>query len=352
MANKPQVTLTFAGDSDKLEKTFGQVGASSKRMADEVGASSKRVADETVDAYDKAGEAADNVDTKAMGFRDTLTGVQDSMKGAAMLAKGPSFEGFLTLGAGIGDLGSGFYNFLIPAFKAFSVEAIKGAVNTARQTAATGAQKAAMIASAVATNGMAIAQRALNLAMRLNPIGLVITAITLLVAGIIIAYKRSETFRSIVQAMGRGIVAAFQTVVAAGGKVWDFFKFIGPKVGGALKGVAAIITAPFRAGFNAVRSAWNSTIGGKGFSVPDWVPEIGGKSFRIPYFHTGGVVSGGLGAESLAVLRAGERVTSGSNSGGGGALVIRGDGDVARTLLRIIAGQAKVQGGAKVVFDL
>lgn len=349
---KPQVTLTFAGDADQLEKTFDKVGASSKRMADEVGSSSKRVAEETTDAYDKAGEAADNVDTKAMGFRDTLTGVQDTMGGVAALSKGPSLEGFLLLGTGIGDLGSGFYNFLIPAMKAMSIESIKGAVNTARQTGTMVVQKGAMIGSAIATNGMALAQKALNLAMRMNPIGLVITALLLLGTGLVLAYKKSATFRAIVQGAFAGVKVAMGWVVDAGGKVWEFFKFIGPKIGGALKGVAAVITAPFRAGFNAVRNAWNNTIGGKGFSVPDWVPEIGGKSFRIPYFHSGGIVSGAMGSETLAVLRAGERVTAGSNQAGGGVLVIRGEGRLGKLLLQVIKEQVRIEGGAQVVFDL
>lgn len=378
MAGKNQVTLTLAGDATKLEKAFGDVGVSAKKAADNVGASSKKIADDTTDAFDKAGEAADNVDTKAMGFRDTVTGIQDTTRGlrsitlsskeaqdkynqavatygeqstqarqaAQQLADSQQTLGdkVLLLGTGVGDLASGFYNLIIPLTKV--------GLGTIKNTIAMGAQKAGMIAGAVATNAMAIAQGALNIAMRLNPIGLVITAIALLVAGFIIAYKKSDTFRAIVQSAMRGVVTAFNWVVTAGGKVWDFFKFIGPRIGGALKSVAGVITAPFRAAFAAVRSAWNNTIGGKGFDIPSWVPEIGGKSFRIPYFHTGGVVSGGLGSETMAVLKAGERVTGGRNGGGDGVLVIRGDGEIARTLLRIIARQATVQGGAKVVFDL
>ncbi|NUO56023.1 MAG: hypothetical protein HOV78_05130 [Hamadaea sp.] len=348
---KPQVTLTLAGDSSKLQQAFGEVGVSAKRMADEVGSSSKRVADETTDAYDKAGEAADNVDTKSMGFRDTLTGVQDTMSGTAMIAKGDLFNGFFTLGAGIGDLGSGFYNFLIPAMKAFSIESIKGAVNTARQTAAAVVQKGAMVAGAVATNAMAIAQRALNLAMRLNPIGLVITAITLLVGGFILAYKRSETFRNIVQGAMRGVVTAFHWVTDAGGRIWEFFRTIAPKIGGAFKGLAGVITAPFRMAFDSIRWLWNHTIGGKGFTVPGWVPNIGGKGFTIPYFHTGGVVPGGLGSETLAVLKAGERVSAGRNAAGGGVVIFRAEGQYARQMLQMLKEQVRVEGGLGVVFQ-
>jgi hypothetical protein len=72
--------------------------------------------------------------------------------------------------------------------------------------------------------------------------------------------------------------------------------------------LAEIVTAPFRAAFNAVRSLWNSTVGGFGFDVPDWVPGLGGNGFHIPKMHTGGVVPGRPGQEVLTILQAGERV--------------------------------------------
>lgn len=67
------------------------------------------------------------------------------------------------------------------------------------------AHKAATIASTVATTAATVAQRALNLALRANPIGLVITAIALLAAGVVLAYKRSETFRNIVDKVAKVI---------------------------------------------------------------------------------------------------------------------------------------------------
>ena len=374
MSGKPQVTLTLAGDSAKLERTFGAVGASSKKMADEVGSSSKRVADETGDAYDRAGEAADNVDTKSMGFRDTLTGVQDTMKGTSMIAKGDLFNGFFTLGAGVGDLGSGFYNFLIPAFKAFSVQAIQSAAATVRNTVVTTAQRGASLASAAATNVMTVAQRALNLAMRANPIGLIITALILLGTGLVLAYRKSETFRNIVNGAFNAVrnvaVSVFNWVrnnwgallsiitgpigLAVGviakhkDKIVGFFRAIPGAVAGAFRGIGSAIAAPFQGAFNSIRNAWNNTVGGKGFSIPGWVPNLGGKSFRIPYFHTGGIVSGAMGSETLSVLRAGERVTAGSGSGGGGGatIVLKSDGTrIGRLLVQVLREAIRVEGG-------
>lgn len=79
-------------------------------------------------------------------------------------------------------------------------------------------------------------------------------------------------------------------------------------VGSAFAGVGQLILAPFRAAIGAFKSLWNSTIGGKGFSLPSWVPGIGGKEFRIPTLHTGGIVPGPVGKEVPAMLQAGEAV--------------------------------------------
>lgn len=62
-----------------------------------------------------------------------------------------------------------------------------------------------------------IAQAALNLVMAMNPIVLVVAAIAGLVAGLVLAYKKSETFREIVDNMGRVVLAVFQAI-------WDKIK--------------------------------------------------------------------------------------------------------------------------------
>jgi hypothetical protein len=74
--------------------------------------------------------------------------------------------------------------------------------------------------------------------------------------------------------------------------------------------------------------------------VPGWVPGVGGNSISaptLPHFHQGGIVPGGLGAETLAVLQAGERVTPG---GGGHAEEVvtlqAGDSDFDRLVLASI----------------
>lgn len=377
MANKNQVTLTFAGDETQLSKAFDNVGQASKRMDDSVGAASKSIRT-SGESFDRAGEAADTFDTRSMGARDGITGVQDTMTGFSALAQGDYVNGLLNLGSGFSDIGSSLYNFVIPSIASLSKATIGNAANVVKNTAATVASKTAQVAVAGATKAWTAAQWLMNAALTANPIGLVVAAIALLVTGLVIAYKKSETFRNIVNgafgAVKNVAVSIFRWIGDNWGKILGFMtapfslaikpiwkhrdsilgaiKAVPGAISGFMKNVASIITAPFRAAFNGVRSAWNNTVGGKGFTVPGWVPEIGGKGFTIPYFHTGGIVPGGLGSESLAVLRAGERVTAGSGSSGGG-IVIQSDGSRAGDLLyQLFKETMRVKDGAafRVVF--
>jgi hypothetical protein len=73
-----------------------------------------------------------------------------------------------------------------------------GLLATLRHTAAVVASSVAQRAAAAASAVMTGAQWLLNAALSANPIGLVVIAIAALVAGVIVAYKNSETFRNIV----------------------------------------------------------------------------------------------------------------------------------------------------------
>lgn len=66
-----------------------------------------------------------------------------------------------------------------------------------------------------ATKVYTAVQAALNLVLLLNPIALVVVAIAALVAGIVIAYKNSETFRTIVQAVFKAVAKAVLGAVDA-----------------------------------------------------------------------------------------------------------------------------------------
>lgn len=313
------VKLTFAGDTAQLEKAFDRVGSAAKSMDSEVRASA--------DSFDRAGEAADNIDTKAMGFRDTLTGLEDGFKGLKMASSGDiGLESLLLLGFGVGDLASGFYNFLIPSLKSASAWLKTTKVATLATAAA---QKVAAVGSKI----WAGAQWLLNTALLANPLVLIIIAIIALVAIIVLIATKTTWFQTIWKAVWKGIMAylnfvkgiyvgAFNLMISIAKKLIDGVVSIPGRLKKAFSGLVNIITWPWRTAFNFISRAWNATVGQLSWSVPSWVPGIGGRSIsapKLPQFHTGGTASGAMGAEFLAVLRAGERVVP---TGGGSAMTV------------------------------
>jgi len=123
---------------------------------------------------------------------------------------------------------------------------------------------------------MAHQQAILNAVMAANPIGLVVIAIAALVAALVVAYNKSETFRKGVDAM---------------------FSFIKTAIEGSvefIKGYLNTVLGFYKSIFNGIARLWNSTIGKLSFKVPDWVPGLGGKGFSvpdIPMLADGGIVT-------------------------------------------------------------
>lgn len=84
------------------------------------------------------------------------------------------------------------------------------------------------------------------------------------------------------------IVAGFNVVKDAIKTVVDKFGEIKDKISSAFSGVKHAISKPFEDAFNAIRGAWNNTLGGKGFSIPDFPGVPGaGKSFKFPKLYKG-----------------------------------------------------------------
>lgn len=118
---------------------------------------------------------------------------------------------------------------------------------------------------------------------------------------------------SAVQNTIRGAMDGARSIVSSTlNTITGLFSGLAGSISRALSGLAAAASAPFRAMGSAIRSAWNSTIGGKGFTIPD-LPGIPGRGTRveIPRLHTGiARVPGAPGSERLAILQAGESVRS------------------------------------------
>ena len=131
----------------------------------------------------------------------------------------------------------------------------------------------AFIAIAGAIGAIALAITAVNIAMALNPIALIAAGVAALVVGLVVAYKKFEGFRKIVDAVFSGI------------KFWIFNVTI-PAFQTMLSVVKTI--------FNGIATLWNNTFGKLSFKVPGWVPGIGGKGFEvpnIPLLAAGGIVT-------------------------------------------------------------
>ena len=171
----------------------------------------------------------------------------------------------------------------------------------------TGTQTAALVAETAATSAATTAQMGLNTAMAMNPIGLIVLAIVALVAALVIAYKKFEGFRNVVDAV---------------------FRFIGSAVSGSIdliKGYFSTVLGFYKSIFNGIASLWNNTIGKLSFKVPGWVPGLGGKGFdvpNIPMLAAGGIVTaptlamiGEAGPEAVVPLsRVGEFGMGGGNN--------------------------------------
>lgn len=134
----------------------------------------------------------------------------------------------------------------------------------------------ALKAWTIITKAATVAQAAFNLAMSANPVVLATAAIVAIGAAVVLAYKKFEPFRDIIDSIGRALKAAFTGTV-------DAIKTAVNAYMGIYKGL-----------FNAIAKAWNNTIGRLSFKIPGWVPGIGGKGFdvpNIPELANGGIVN-------------------------------------------------------------
>ena len=173
------------------------------------------------------------------------------------------------------------------------------------------------LAIAGAVGILAVSILAVNAAMLLNPAILITAGIVAIGVAIVVAYKKFETFRKIVDTVFAGIKAAVnfgieawkgyvayvKFVLDAATKVlqffrndvWGVFKQIVTGVASIMGGVVNALVAPFKAAFNGIARAWNDTIGKFSVHIPTWVPKIGGNGFDmpdIPYLADGGIVTG------------------------------------------------------------
>lgn len=183
------------------------------------------------------------------------------------------------------------------------------------------------------------AQWAWNAAQLASPTTWIILAIAALIAIVVLLVVHWDKVK-------KAGAAAWRWIKDAAADTWNWMKKIPGWIGSAFKNIARVISAPYRAAFNMISSAWNNTIGRLSWTVPGWIPGIGGMHISVPQlpkFHRGGVVPGAPGTEVPIMALAGETVTP---AGGGTVLEIRSGGSALDDLLvEILSNAVRVRGG-------
>ena len=311
MAN--QVTLTFAGEEKPLVASFDNVGSAAKKMGDNVGSSAAAVG-EHANGLGKLGEAADNSERN-------IIGVHDVIDGTATIMQGPGKQGIVAYLQGWADLAGGIAPLIL---------------SLAESKAGILAQSAASKVAAGASKIYAGAQWLMNTALLASPITWIVLGIVALIAVIVLIATKTDWFQ-------KAWKNSWKWIKDAASNTWEFLKKIPGWIGSAFSKVANFIMAPYKAAFNGIANAWNNTIGRLSWSVPGWVPFIGGNTISVPHlptFHSGvGTVPGVVGDNVLAVLQAGETVSSIASGGGaGGGLVLGSDGsNLGNVIVELIA---------------
>ena len=133
-------------------------------------------------------------------------------------------------------------------------------VSVLKSVAVWTAQKAAMLASAVASKAVTAAQWLMNAAMSANPIGIIVVALVALAAGLVLAYKRSETFRNVVQKAMAGVKIAFGWVQTAAVSVFGWVKKNWPLIRNIIIGPIGIAVTTVVKHWGTIRSAFSLAV--------------------------------------------------------------------------------------------
>jgi len=258
MSNPVTLNLLVDAAVDGAVAAFDEVGQHAKGMADDVDKAA-RDADSGMSGF---GESAEGAGSAAQ----TAAGAFGDLGGALAMMPGP-----------LGALGAGMET-VAPA-----IQGVTGAtdllglamnskiVTTVKDTAVTIAHTTASIAANAATKVWAATQWLLNAAMEANPIGLVVVAIAALVAGVILAYKHSDTFRTIVQKAGQVAVDAFHAVVDAVGPV---VRIIRDVLGPIFKVYSTIVKTEIAVVVTVIKGLWD---------VVKWVTDKIGDAFTATW---------------------------------------------------------------------
>lgn len=300
-ADRTGAGLDGASDAlRRVEQAADRAAAPMSRVeqaADRMGRGVDQAARTAGSGVSEFADRADNLDSKASSATSSLGALSSGFElvGAEKYAQGLQSAALATdFLSGVGEGLNLVLNTTIGA--------------KIRDRVVTIAQTAANRASAVATRTAAAAQWALNVAMRANPIGIVITALVALAALFVLAYKRSATFRAIVNGAMAGARTAIQWVIdkvealfsKMGGwrGIWDGAKNTAVNAFNAIK-------APIQAVIDLIQRVIDRIRSIDFPSPPDWFNRIPGVNFASD--DTGGLdvaaaTDGAVGALDLGAL--------------------------------------------------
>jgi hypothetical protein len=173
---------------------------------------------------------------------------------------------------------------LTPKLQAFSAWAAENSKLLSTVVLVVGALTGALYALSLVIKAVTIVQTVFNAVMLLNPIGLVILAVAAFAAALVLAYKKIEPFRNLVDAIYQGIKNIGSAIAAS-----KFGQFIGN-----------IINS-----FGGGRAAGGSVMAGQAYRVGEFGSEIfvpsGSGSIRPDRSNGGGntfILNGIVDAES------------------------------------------------------
>lgn len=233
-----KIAESLAQDVGEITKAFKEAHPAIARVTDEVIGWSGAVSQATGSVSEMAANTTGMI-RNTRELRQEITKVLDSTK---------ALDGVRLRFMQVGD-----------AIKRSGAAALQTAANVARAAAAKTLAAAKAVVLTVATKAWALAQVAINLAMRLNPIGLIITAITLLVAGIVLAYQRSTTFRNIVNAVFTSVktvvVGATNVIRNVVAVVWPYIVRV---IQTAITVIRTVVTTSFTVIRAVITAVWNA----------------------------------------------------------------------------------------------
>lgn len=246
MATKAaELAISVTTDASDAVAGFDKAGQAALDMGRDVETASD-AAERAARGLGVTADAADELGGKA----GKATGALGALSSGFELVGAEKYAGALQGAALATDFMSGVGDSLNLVMESTIVQNI-------RARAATIAKAVAEKAAAAASKALAAAQWILNAAMAANPIGLVVLAIVALAAGFVLAYKKSETFRNVVNTVTKLVIGYLKLVTLpirtiidlVGGlinkipglsKAFRLLKEVGKSVGNA-------ILTPFRA---------------------------------------------------------------------------------------------------------